>query len=357
MSKFHDIRSLLERVDQPGVRKQLDAKSRTVKLDKLADDGRKLLHLMCGDGKLEAVRYLLEKGANPNAVSTWGAIHGPPLLDAVRCHHVAMKFPLEIVRALLAAGADVDAKLAVDKQVRGLENGFKGGTLFDFVVADALHYQKEAKRKGYDADSSRYMKRMAQQYLEVIPLLRDAGASVSPAATTGLAKLGLAGRPAAKAKPLDAKWIAKARAKLKKGTRTAADVCEAFLSHPDAVAHAEWPALVEEVIGLSKTFEDVAEDVYGERVSFVDDEGWLAQGWDNYVILDVVLELLGKEATLANKQWEKLVRRVFELRPTYYAVNYVPVDEFFAQPWVRKHPSYKQLVAFERATRRTKGRR
>ena len=357
MSKFHDIRSLLDRIKQPDVRKQVDAKLRGVKLDKLADDGRKLLHYACGEGNLDAVRYLLEKGANPNAVSTWGAVHGPPLLDAMRCHFVAMKFPLEIVRTLLAAGADVNAKLVVDKEVRDLENGFKGGTLFDFVVADALHYQKEAKSKDYDADSSRYMKRMAQQYLEIIPLLRDAGATVSPAATKALAKLGLDGKPAAKTRPLDAKWITKARAKLKKGTRSEAyEVCESFLSHPDSVAHAEWPVLVDEIIGLSKTFEEVAEEVYGARVSFVDDEGWLAQGWDSYVILDVVLELLGKQSTLANKQWEKLVRRVLELRPTYHAVDYVPVDEFFAEPWVRAHPAYKQLVAFEKQTRKRRAR-
>jgi ankyrin repeat protein len=62
---------------------------------------REQLHFASGDGDLQAVKRLLQQGADPNAFDDLG---WTPLIHAAKRGH------LDVVRCLLAAGAKVDAR-------------------------------------------------------------------------------------------------------------------------------------------------------------------------------------------------------------------------------------------------------
>jgi hypothetical protein len=151
-------------------------------------------------------------------------------------------------------------------------------------------------------------------------------------------------------------WAKRARAMLAKKQLHKRDavfqICE-WLSSPSAVADREWAGVVEAIIDASPTFESVAEKVYGHAVSFEDDEGHLCQGWEQYVLLDLVLELLAQESTLANKAWPKLVERALRARPKCHATDYTDatLEELFASRWVKRHADFKELRAIEKKTR------
>lgn len=84
------------------LRAALDAEPDLV--SRLAHDGWTALHLAGFFGHVEAVRLLLERGADPNAASANG-MRNTPLHAAI-----AGPLPIEGVRLLVEAGADVNAR-------------------------------------------------------------------------------------------------------------------------------------------------------------------------------------------------------------------------------------------------------
>jgi ankyrin repeat protein len=70
----------------------------------LSDDGFTALHLAVFGGQEEAVRLLLERGADPNALSTNEAVRVPPLGTAAFVRSVPL------ARLLLDSGADVNGR-------------------------------------------------------------------------------------------------------------------------------------------------------------------------------------------------------------------------------------------------------
>lgn len=102
-----DHRWLLEaRAESDRKRKLKNAECSEVKATVAASDSlnqttmNKLLHLTAAAGKLQAVQYLISKGAPVNArdEDTW-----TPLMKATKGNHLA------VIRELLDAGADIDA--------------------------------------------------------------------------------------------------------------------------------------------------------------------------------------------------------------------------------------------------------
>ncbi|AZZ92924.1 hypothetical protein EUZ85_20205 [Hahella sp. KA22] len=119
--------------------------------------------------------------------------------------------------------------------------------------------------------------------------------------------------------------------------------CSEILAHPDAIAHPRWPELVEAAINASRDFEDVAEEIYGERISIADDEGWLCQGFDSYSTTYSVAELLGVKAARAHPQWFSLVLKLIEMSDCNE--HQAPVGEDTILPAVLdNHPQWDQLI-------------
>eukprot|EP01128_Nolandella_sp_AFSM9_P001038 TRINITY_DN1114_c0_g1_i1.p1 TRINITY_DN1114_c0_g1~~TRINITY_DN1114_c0_g1_i1.p1 ORF type:complete len:1427 (+),score=326.26 TRINITY_DN1114_c0_g1_i1:428-4282(+) len=92
-----------------------DYRTAGVKVDASDYDGRTALHVASSSGKVEVVRWLLEKGAYVDPVDVFG---NTPYQDALRGDSRAKR---EIQRLFLAAGADADA----DKHRRKDSRDFK----------------------------------------------------------------------------------------------------------------------------------------------------------------------------------------------------------------------------------------
>ncbi|MBU6954451.1 hypothetical protein [Hahella sp. HN01] len=121
------------------------------------------------------------------------------------------------------------------------------------------------------------------------------------------------------------------------------EACSAILAHPDAVAHPRWPELVEAAINASRDFEDVAEEVYGERISFEDDEGGLCQGFDGYSTTYSVALLLGEKTTRAHPQWFDLVLALMDFSDC--SEHQAPVVEETILPAILdNYPQWDQLI-------------
>ncbi|WLQ16760.1 hypothetical protein O5O45_12610 [Hahella aquimaris] len=123
------------------------------------------------------------------------------------------------------------------------------------------------------------------------------------------------------------------------------EACDAILAHPDAVAHPRWPELVEAAINASRDFEDVAEEVYGERISFEDDEGGLCQGFDAYSTTYSVAELLGQQTTRDHSQWFSLVLKLVEKSDC--SEHEAPIGKETILPAViGNHPEWEKLIPY-----------
>lgn len=359
--KFHDACTLLGQLGMNGVtEKTADQKLRGFGWNKPSADGVTILSEMAWEGYPRALKYLLSKGADPNVTSgRWEK--APALGHALTNNRSSARVKVEMVEILLAAeGIDLETKVTVPKHPRDAKGAFRSGTSLEYALARAMDELKVGK--AYDADSQRHARSQLDAYRKTIPLVVAAGATVSDTSKKQLKKLGVDAKEKEKEKekPKAAAkgWAKKARALLaKKGFEKRDDVfrlCDEVLSTPGAIADKEWPGVVEAIIAASPAFEDVAEEVYdGERVSFEDDEGWLCQGWDNYVTLDLVFELLAKEATLSSPKWSGLVEKAFRAREKAHAIDYTEsaIEELFAAKHVKAHRDFKKLQALEKKTR------
>jgi hypothetical protein len=353
VTSHNDACMLLGQLGMNGVtEKSADKALRGFALNKPSSDGLLLIAEMAQEGYPRAIAYLLAKGADPNRASgRWEK--APALAHAITNNRSSARTKRQMVELLLAAdGIDVDAKVTVKPHPRDGKDPFRSGTTLDWALHQAM--QELQVGKAYDADSQRHARGQLASYRETLPLLVAAGAIVSPTAKKRLAKLGV---DAAKPSPTPKKdWAKKARAMLTKKQLQKRDavfqICD-WLSTPSAVADREWSGIVEAIIDASPTFESVAEKVYGKAVSFEDDEGHLCQGWEQYVLLDLVFELLTKEATLESPAWSKLVERALCTRRKCHASDYTEtaLEELFAASWVKRHRDSKKLRAIEKKTR------
>jgi len=328
MKSYYDLHYMLEQHAYGRVTKaQLDRAFRGVNLDRIfpGGDGRMLPNVVF-DGNEPATAYLLERGAKPNLEGRYG---GNALQHALESTVANRATKVRLVKLLLDAGAKPEAAVA-------------------HAIERARDEKKTAGSSAFDGDSRRHAKQMLASYLETLPIVLARCAEISPALRKKVASLGV--KAASAPKKLD---VAKVRAKIKRGDRTNVyEACEA-LGTEAAVAHPDWLALVKSMVDASRTFEDVAKETYGERVSFEDDEGSLAQGWDEWVLIDLVLEMLAKEPSVAHPKWASAVEHALRARRKFHATDYCEdaVAALLSAKHVRAHASYKALCALEKKTR------
>lgn len=92
-----------------------------------------------------------------------------------------------------------------------------------------------------------------------------------------------------------------------------------IMGQPGALQRPEWSEVMELFIEEQPAFEEVAEDVYGFRVSQTDDEGWLCQGWNNgnYSNIGSLLRVLKKKPVVQHPGWFTIVKKLIDDHEQY----------------------------------------
>lgn len=91
------------------------------------------------------------------------------------------------------------------------------------------------------------------------------------------------------------------------------------MGQPGALQRPDWATVMAFLIEEQPAFEEVAEDVYGSRVSQADDEGWLCQGWNsgNYSNISSLLGLLKKKPVTQHPAWFTIVKKLIDDHEQY----------------------------------------
>jgi hypothetical protein len=286
------------------------------------------LILAGGDDRLEIVRVLLAAGADANHVGCFGSA-------------LAYTTSRDVALALLEAGARLDV---VDE--------FGDDVVTRLCPRQALDSADEAARSVLTAVEPYAEGGHAQR-------IRSALATMSRNADTKARKqakeraryveLGAA------ATVNEPGWAAAVEAAL--SLESAQSLCQWSLSTPAAVAHPAWPDLVRRVIAQSWTYARITEDTYGVALTLdemEEDEGSALDFYadEHLYTFDWVLLLLGTSPALEHPQWADLVIDVCQAKDA--AVSYMnfadeEISALLATPTAKSHPRYGEMWAAARS--------
>jgi hypothetical protein len=114
---------------------------------------------------------------------------------------------------------------------------------------------------------------------------------------------------------------------------------------PEAIQHPNLYSIVKAIIGKQPSFEDIAEEVYGKRVSLTDDEGWLCQGWYNgsYSNFTMLMKLLQQPNAINHNDWYKISKQIIEICDDYDC-DKGDIQKFLNKKLVKAHSKRKELV-------------
>lgn len=116
------------------------------------------------------------------------------------------------------------------------------------------------------------------------------------------------------------------------------------MSHPNALKHIDWTKAMEVLIDAQPCFEEVAEEIYGTRVSQTDDEGWLCQGWGNgeYSNIEAIISALKKKDAVQHPAWFTLVKKIID-EHDQYDCDLHAIEDFLNEEVVRPHQQHAEL--------------
>jgi hypothetical protein len=288
----------------------------------------RLLLKLAWSGNVPAVACLLRHKADPNLTGGPYIADGAALRYAIESTDASAAQKTEIVRLLLAAGADPN---------RG---AIAGETLLDHLSRRAANAARP--RENFDTDTRRSYARMLRGYLAVVSLLAAAGGTMGEPARKRLLALSRQPKRTGRFEP------SKVRALIARADRASMHTaCAKLLAMPGAAAHPEWAVLVRAAIDAGRSFSSVAAEVYGKAMTMAEDEGWLCQSWEDYIILDLVFALLSGPESVGHPQWRELTAHALAQRRAQDAVAHTQesVDELFATDCVRAHPACGHLLA------------
>lgn len=321
----------------------------------------------------EAIKLLTHGQVDPNYQE------GPSLtLLATRYGNI------EVLRALKAAGADLDAPAMVATAAYcfrtpllyaiGAKNSDVAAALLDLGASaqDALDaLVDEANRKlarpGGLEGRQHTMKDIEDNVFPFFEQLIKAGAHEDEAFTALQASIA----PEALEEAIQ-KIEALSSKKGREQPDWADEVCALIVPLPEGEGvledilqiidkshkHEDWPRVVQAVIDASPTFADVAEEVYGQRIELQDDEGWLAQSWseDEYSTLPQLLkEVLLRKRALKHPALASIADAVLDRAE---ATELLPSKEFASllkKSEVKALPNYEGLRSRFKALKKSLG--
>ncbi|CAM2011717.1 hypothetical protein [Acanthopleuribacter pedis] len=318
-----------------------------------SDQGLHALAWLACTGEAAALRYLLERGADPDQVSTiYGAyqLSGPALMFALINEAGDSDHKVALLKRLLAntKAPNVSVRWREEGQRRYTQRTYAEGSHIQFGMALAKLHKARMDEYPYDP----VPRDLFQGVQAMLRELKQAGLTTDAATKAELDALLL--QEVAPCKPMDAAVVyQQAITELTVGDRVsdysdaAQWVCVHYLRNPNFVSCPEWAQLIRHIIDHSLTFEEVAEDLYGEPVSFEDDEGGLCQGWDEHNAFSLLCSILADEAATANPEWADLLVYLLKEQLTYdgYAHLDTIMNACFEQSWFQKHADRDRIKA------------
>jgi len=314
------------------------------------------------------VRFLLSKGAK---VDTRNYRNETAFVLA------AQRGQVDVMRTLVAAGADAHAVCCMGNALAYavvssdmsreciaylVELGVKADVADPFSRSAVAHIVDSLPKKGK-------LDKWAKQQLVALEMILPVAGSEEARAREALAKFGAKEKSQAKKQKKteatfaelgsakatnDAKWEGRVKAFIKPAGGEANEdlerLCRLTLSTKDAIAHAKWAALVRTVAAASRSYGDLTEDAYGERLEIAqmdEDEGSVLDMYadDHMYTFDWVLRLLATPDAIANESWAEVVVDVCEAKAK--AIGRMSFGDEEAAALVnasKKHPKHAEIV-------------
>lgn len=344
---FYEISSLLTQLNINLTEEELDTQLAGIDFNTLYDDTENLLCQLTNEGELNAVHFILDKGAQPDLLSS--AYHyykGPALLYALRNNRSNTSIKVAMIQLLL----DYKANASVEVEWHDEEkDATVKGQLIDYGLQLAFEQVEHMNDDTLDAPSRKSAKEDVEGLQAMLSLLQKSGIKISSSSEQKLKDL-----LAIKTKndtQIDAKqFLSKAKEMLAVENRMydlpsiAKEVCYTFLENEHFIPTKEWNQLFEHLVHISLTFKEVSLEVYDEDIKMEDDEGWLCQGWTEYSWLSELLEILSDEKTTQNEKWGEMVLLLMAEQDKYDVDLQYELEELLEKPWVQSHPSFNAIT-------------
>jgi len=315
-----------------------------IDFNSLRDGDKLILSIKICEGETKAVKYLLDKGADPNLESSANHYYkGPAILFALQNNRSKTSIKLEVLKMLIDSGSNINATVQwynqeQEKKVRGsyIEYGLELG-LSSLEVMNNDYCGEDKKDARSDIKGLQAMLSMLQQ----------SGININSETTKKLKEfLNIETRNSKKTD--SKKLLEKALTELKVTNyylpSAAKKICYTYLENENFVPSKEWAELIKHLIKISLTFEEVSKEVYeGEGVTFLDDEGWLSQSWDEHTWFGEIIEILSNKDTLKNPEWCNLWILIIQEHEKYDVDIDDAIEELLGKSWVVSHRSYQKL--------------
>ncbi|NMH86120.1 ankyrin repeat domain-containing protein [Flavivirga algicola] len=345
---FYDVSSTLVQIDKNISTEEVSETLKGIDFNNVRDKNMLILSQMVSEGETKAVKYLLDHGADPNLESSsYHYYKGPAILFALQNKRSKTEVKLEIINMLIDYGSDINAKAQWFDSNQELAIN---GNLIEYGLELGMESLKVVNDENFDAESRKSSAKEIEGLQAMLSLLQKSGSIVKPETLKNLKVfLNVEIKNATKADPK--KFLEEALSVLSVKDRVydlpsaAKKVCYKYLENEYFMLSKEWAELIRHLVKISLTFEEVSEYVYdGEIVSFMDDEGWLSQSWEEYNWFDELVDVFFNENVKKNPEWNKLLALMIKECPKYDAES---IDEKLAnllkEAWVQSHKSFQEL--------------
>lgn len=344
---FYEVRNILTQLDSHKTKEEVDNAVAGFDFNSIRDEGELMLAKMAFEGEAKAVKYLLEKGADPDLESSsYHYYKGPAILFALQNNRSKTSTKGDILKMLIDYGSNINAKVQWYNEEEGVA---VTGNYIEYGLKLAMENLHVIRSNEYDIESRKSSKKEIEGLQAMLIIIKEAGINLSTDTARKLEDF-LKGRAKNNEQVNAEKFLKKALSELVVKDRindlpeAAKNVCYEYLEKESFMPTKEWAILIRHLVDISLTFEEVSEEVYEEIVSFEDDEGWLCQGWENYNWFSELVEVLSHENAIKNPEWDDLLILIIKEHQKYDASIEWEIEELLKEPWVMSHSSFQKIV-------------
>lgn len=344
---FYEVSNILSQLDSHKTKEEVDEAVAGFDFNMVRDNDELMLSKMAFEGEAKAVKYLLEKGADPDLESSsYHYYKGPAILFALQNNRSKTSTKVEILKLLIDYGSDINAKVRWfdEEQERTII-----GNYIEYGLTLSMENLQVINSNEYDVESRKSSKKEVEGLQAMLIIIKEGGINLSTDTAQKLDEF-LKVQTTDNKKVNAEEFLKKALSELDVKDRindlpeAAKNVCYEYLEKESFIPSKEWAALVRHLVDISLTFEEVSEEVYDEIISFEDDEGWLCQGWENYNWFSELVEVLSGKNALKNPEWDDLLILIIKEHQKYDVSIKSQIEELLEEPWVRSHPSFPKIV-------------